>query len=338
MTQLRLGLCAASLFFTIGGMSLGHSAPDDVRTKIAYIQGRELFVLDGLDLVARQTTHDNIWKYSPAWSPDGMHIAFMAAVDPNTLPLLTIVDTAGQVQTQRAIFPGRTPGTSTPEVTPRSIGVQQWVDDKHIALEGSINRWVCDFRVIDIGNGEITREQLGQCGTFQFSPDFKHVLEESNLRAGPEVNFRDGLAMDGSNFYPKSGPLSVRFLVPASWSPDGRFVAVIEHDVESGQRRLAILDLSGRVRLAVIPSSSMEDFEKPEWFDGEVLVQQGTAGFSMKPDEEKLAPSRDSLISAARERRGQRKALEHLRKSRTRTIQSDCCEPAIWISGAGSSQ
>jgi len=243
--------------------------------KAVYLAPDGVNVVPGLNSEPRAVTRDEARKYSVFWSPGGDKIAFLADTKPNmSLPLLTVVDPGGAVLAKLVLFDGHAPDTvGDGFMVPRAISILGWFDSGSVMLEGGLNRWVCELMVMSIRTGKVSMDLSGQCGSFLVSPDRTHVLTQSNMRYGPEEEWTDGIGVDHRQLYPV-GTLDSRLLADPVWSPDSQTVALVERVVATGEKRLVLVDLSGKARRVSL-SATTEDIAPLEWVDSKVVVKAG---------------------------------------------------------------
>jgi hypothetical protein len=264
---------------------------EDLRDDAGRVAGGDIYMIDSQAGGVRRLTNNRFQKYSPLWSPDGRKLAYLEDITPNIrLPQVVVIGTTGEVRTIQRVFPDKVPGSQVKDLVPRGISLLGWVGTDSVAIEGDFTRWVCLYTVMDVLNGQISDVQVGQCGTFQRSPDGLHVLAEANLRAQDEPTWRDGLQMDGKRLYPKGG-MDARMLSVPVWSPDSNAVAVLERVVQSGKIFLAVIPLSGEARRIPLPDSATAT--EIHWLDVNWIVV-GKSAVDLSKDELMSIPERMS--------------------------------------------
>jgi len=292
----------AATFATLAVRGLCAEASARPHTRIAYVSGRRIFVLDSDLGTPKLITSDDAPKHSPSWSLDGSQIAYMADTAPNlALPKLTVRNLSGALLAEQALFPGLPPGNTRGQLTPTNAGIVWWVDRGHIAVEGRLSLWACAFMVVALDTGEMTKEQIGQCGTFQPSPDGQHVLEQVPMRVGAEPDWRDYLGLDGETLYPQRSS-QVRWVGEPEWSPDSRTVAVVERTVDGAGKHLVLVDLKGKARQVPLPASTGE-IKRPEWIGQNVYLTDGTYHLTVDSADGTLRQAPGEHIHAARQSR-----------------------------------
>jgi dipeptidyl aminopeptidase/acylaminoacyl peptidase len=271
--------------------------------KIAFIKDSQIYSVDSLNRIPQRLTNDDFAKYMPSWSPDGKLIAYLRDNVANiALPVLIVIDQHGKELQRAAPYEGQIVGGTSQVVVPRSLAIVGWVDDQRLVIEGTLNRWVCEYRLVDIRSTDSPYLESGECGTFQMSPDGKHSLIESNLRANAEDDWRDGLDIDGIHRDPqKVGYRDIRFATKPVWSPDSARIAVVERHLGNGQKSLVIVNLSGDRLEARLPEMS-DDLSDPEWIGGEVLISDGGHPPMVFGPDSSLRAAKAEMITTAMKR------------------------------------
>lgn len=205
------------------------------RPKVVFIKDWQVFSVyaDGTGL--KQLTTGGGRKHHPVWSPDGSRIAYRVKPQ-DALSQLTVITDSGERVADITIRPdtiqmGRM----------RFIEDLKWLNSSQVALEGSLNPVNCEYVVLDITSGKEVEWHFGTCGTFVRSPDGKLVAYWAVEGTGlAEEKVRDVLEISNTQVYPSQR--TSRFLSKPAWSADGRKVALIDRDANSGVVSLTVVD------------------------------------------------------------------------------------------------
>jgi TolB protein len=176
-------------------------------TKIAYVmrqdQSREIFVADFDGANVRPVTQNQSINISPAWTPDGLKIAFTSYLKRN--PDLYLIDLNRKSMQSFSSYPGL---NASPSWSP---------DGKQIALmlgkEGKSDIYLLDAR------GENPRRLTsghGNESTPRWSPDGQQIVFSSDRSGSPQIYI---MASNGSNV--RRLTFEGNYNVSPSWSPKG---------------------------------------------------------------------------------------------------------------------
>ena len=192
--------------------------------------------VDGAGL--RQVTSGGGSEFSPAWSPDGAHLA-VAAKEPGTAPGIYVVDVASGAMQPVTRNPYAGYFDQEPDYTPDGARIV-FVRQRALVERGAARNLAALFVVNTEGTGlhRLTPWQDG-AGTPKWSPD------------GTRIVFRGGCCLATP---PAGGALMQLFLVGAdggpitqltstpdtasywpSWSPDGRSIVFTSYSATEGQ-------------------------------------------------------------------------------------------------------
>ena len=250
------------------------------QSRTAIVHDNEIYILgESPSGPPRQLTHDGTSKYSVHWSPSGDQIAFIEDDSPGgTFPKLKVVSLGGAPARTIPLLSGQSPSAAKGALVPQSVGVSRWLGETTVALEGSLNRWVCELIVVDLESGKVLPkwDQLGQCGTFAFSPDLQHVLTQVNGRSNAESDWWDSLAIDRLQVYPLRGDSPIRFVTEPHWSDTGALITFIERRIGSTEDKLVVTRPTGEVSRILLLGGLSEQARRPLWISGELLLRIGS--------------------------------------------------------------
>jgi hypothetical protein len=156
-----------------------------------------------------------------------------------------------------------------------------WVDDRRVFCEGTINPSTAIHRVFDATSGV----ELGEFGGahFVWSPDGSRLAHYGNVPHFSDwATKSDSLEFGNDVVYPDETDLELhRFRSDLVWSPDSRFVAVVDHVQRANRLLLVTASASGAIKATPLPwAVTRVDYPAPEdmtlrWSAGRVVVSHG---------------------------------------------------------------
>jgi len=144
----------------IGGQAL---AFPEVRAKVVFLRGNELFSANADGTGLQQLTHDGIPKSNPTWSPRGDKIAYLVAQDQtpdsSSRGEIIIITASGQPVSLVPVLAREPDGTIVGGL--RFIEGIGWSDEMNVFATGSANPYVAECRVMDGGSGRVITSYFG---------------------------------------------------------------------------------------------------------------------------------------------------------------------------------
>lgn len=228
----------------------------------------DLFLLDVQSRDSHQLTSDNVYKYSPRWSPDGKYLAYRSTTDPEhpaLHPVLLNIMALTNGESQRFEFE-------------RVLDYQWRPEGNSIFALASTNGEIQAYEVYPDGTWEALEGNvkfLEDANAISLSPDASHAAY-SVFDPAPDA-LADPLyvaAIDGSGER-KVGSFSVDSSI--AWSPDGGSLAFVSLD-EEHRYALFVVNTDGSELKELLILDPGDD-------SGEILP--GTPAWS--PDSQKIA-------------------------------------------------
>jgi len=109
-----------------------------------------------------------------------------------------------------------------------------WIDSTRFYCEGSVNPSLLVYRWFDATSGKELGETYG--GEFTWSPDHKTLANFGNVPHFMAAEDKSDSLDVGTHVWPSEGdPDRHLFRSSLSWSPDSKFVAVVDHQCLKGK-------------------------------------------------------------------------------------------------------